>query len=155
MGHGIRGAFAETLRRDLLIALRRRGDIANPLVFFVIVIALFPLGIGPTPEDQINPNFVQRTLKAQSLEEEILKPLYAHFCNFHLRKGLVYSENIHTKLIKLADGLFIQGISHPPWGKNGKSKTVRNIIDGRKLMFHGMAAPRLTFSTTNKSINCP
>ena len=47
----IRGAFAETLRRDLLIALRRRGDIANPLVFFVIVIALFPLGIGPTPED--------------------------------------------------------------------------------------------------------
>ena len=47
----IRGAFVETLRRDLLIALRRRGEIANPLVFFVIVIALFPLGIGPTPED--------------------------------------------------------------------------------------------------------
>jgi len=44
-------AFRETLRRDLLIALRRRGDMINPLVFFFIVIALFPLGVGPTPED--------------------------------------------------------------------------------------------------------
>lgn len=44
-------AFTATLRRDLLVALRRPGEIANPLVFFVIVIALFPLGIGPTPDD--------------------------------------------------------------------------------------------------------
>jgi heme exporter protein B len=51
MARPVGSAFAETLRRDLLIAVRRRGDIANPLVFFVIVIALFPLGIGPTPED--------------------------------------------------------------------------------------------------------
>lgn len=47
----IESAFRATLRRDLLIALRRPGEIANPLVFFVIVIALFPLGIGPTPTD--------------------------------------------------------------------------------------------------------
>ncbi len=44
-------AFLGTLRRDLLVALRRPGDVANPLVFFVIVIALFPLGIGPAPSD--------------------------------------------------------------------------------------------------------
>lgn len=44
-------AFTATLRRDLLVALRRPGEIANPLVFFVIVAALFPLGIGPTPDD--------------------------------------------------------------------------------------------------------
>lgn len=44
-------AFLGTLRRDLLVALRRPGDVANPLVFFVIVIALFPLGIGPAPGD--------------------------------------------------------------------------------------------------------
>jgi heme exporter protein B len=49
--NNIRSAFRETLRRDLLIALRRRGDMINPLVFFFIVIALFPLGVGPTPED--------------------------------------------------------------------------------------------------------
>ena len=46
-----RGAWLETARRDLLIACRRPGAMANPLVFFLIVIALFPLGIGPTPED--------------------------------------------------------------------------------------------------------
>jgi len=51
MAARVPGAFRETLRRDLLIAVRRRGDIANPLVFFVIVIALFPLGIGPAPQD--------------------------------------------------------------------------------------------------------
>ncbi len=37
------------LRRDLLIAARRRGEWLNPLVFFVIVVSLFPLGIGPEP----------------------------------------------------------------------------------------------------------
>ena len=45
------GAFSATLRRDLLIALRRRGDMLNPITFFLIVAALFPLGIGPTPQN--------------------------------------------------------------------------------------------------------
>jgi heme exporter protein B len=35
------------VRRDLLIAFRRRSDIFVTLVFFVIVVSLFPLGIGP------------------------------------------------------------------------------------------------------------
>jgi heme exporter protein B len=35
------------VRRDLLIALRRRSDIFTTLVFFAIVVSLFPLGIGP------------------------------------------------------------------------------------------------------------
>lgn len=33
--------------RDLLLALRRRSDIANSLLFFVIVVSLFPFGVGP------------------------------------------------------------------------------------------------------------
>ncbi|GAD88350.1 MULTISPECIES: heme exporter protein CcmB [Vibrio] len=37
------------IRRELLIAFRRRADIFNPLWFFIIVITLFPLGIGPEP----------------------------------------------------------------------------------------------------------
>ena len=40
-------AFIAIVRRDLLLALRRRGDIANPLIFALIVISLFPLGLGP------------------------------------------------------------------------------------------------------------
>ncbi|ELX7501074.1 heme exporter protein CcmB [Vibrio fluvialis] len=37
------------IRRELLIAFRRQADIFNPLWFFIIVITLFPLSIGPDP----------------------------------------------------------------------------------------------------------
>jgi heme exporter protein B len=39
-------AFIAIVRRDLILAVRRRAEIANPLFFFVIVVTLFPLGIG-------------------------------------------------------------------------------------------------------------
>ncbi|MDD2725306.1 MAG: heme exporter protein CcmB [Methylovulum sp.] len=42
-------AFFAIIRRDLLLALRRRSEIANPLFFFVLVITLFPLGVGAKP----------------------------------------------------------------------------------------------------------
>src|SRR2546430_17458354 len=43
-------AVARTLIwRDLLLALRRRSDVATALLFFVIVASLFPLGIGAEP----------------------------------------------------------------------------------------------------------
>jgi heme exporter protein B len=35
--------------RDLLLAWRRRSDVATALLFFVIVTSLFPLGIGAEP----------------------------------------------------------------------------------------------------------
>lgn len=35
--------------RDLLLTLRRRSDAVNALLFFVIVVSLFPLGVGPEP----------------------------------------------------------------------------------------------------------
>lgn len=37
------------IRRELLIAYRRQADVFNPLWFFIIVITLFPLSIGPEP----------------------------------------------------------------------------------------------------------
>lgn len=40
-------AFWLLLKRDLTIAFRHKDDIINPLLFFVIVVTLFPLGIGP------------------------------------------------------------------------------------------------------------
>ncbi len=42
-------AFGLLLRRDLQIALRRKGDVLNVLMFFVVVASLFPLGVGPEP----------------------------------------------------------------------------------------------------------
>lgn len=38
------------MRRDLLLALRQRMDIANTLTFFVVVVTLVPLGVGAEPE---------------------------------------------------------------------------------------------------------
>jgi heme exporter protein B len=35
------------VRRDLLLAMRRRADVLTILVFFVMVVSLFPLGVGP------------------------------------------------------------------------------------------------------------
>jgi heme exporter protein B len=40
------GAFAAIVRRDLHLGLRRSADSLQPLFFFVIALALFPLGVG-------------------------------------------------------------------------------------------------------------
>jgi heme exporter protein B len=45
----ISAVFIATLRKDLLIAFRRRGDFVNPLIFFLMVCSLFPMGVGPDP----------------------------------------------------------------------------------------------------------
>jgi len=39
--------FLAIVQRDLTLALRRRSDIFSALFFFIIVVSLFPLGIGP------------------------------------------------------------------------------------------------------------
>lgn len=42
-------AIGEIVRRDLLLAMRRRSDAAMSVFFLVIVVSLFPLGVGPEP----------------------------------------------------------------------------------------------------------
>lgn len=42
-------AFLAIVRRDLSLALRQGSDAAMALMFFVIVVTLFPLGVGPEP----------------------------------------------------------------------------------------------------------
>ena len=41
---------ARLLRRQLVLAIRRPIEIGNPLLFFAMVVALFPLGLGPSPD---------------------------------------------------------------------------------------------------------
>jgi heme exporter protein B len=38
------------IHRDLLLAMRRPADVLTALAFFIIVVALFPLGVGPEPQ---------------------------------------------------------------------------------------------------------
>jgi heme exporter protein B len=35
------------LRREVSLALRQKGEVLTPLVFFVVIASLFPLGVGP------------------------------------------------------------------------------------------------------------
>ena len=40
-------AFAAIVKRDLVLAMRRKNEVITSVFFFVVVAALFPLGIGP------------------------------------------------------------------------------------------------------------
>ncbi|ASJ95265.1 MULTISPECIES: heme exporter protein CcmB [Shewanella] len=85
-------AFFTLLKRDLQIAVRHKGDIFNPLLFFILVVTLFPLGIGPEPQvlSRVAPGIIwvaallasmlslERLFKADfsdgSLEQMLLSP---------------------------------------------------------------------------------
>ncbi len=47
---GTLGVMRALLQRDLRLALRRKADTLGAAFFFVIVVSLFPLGVGPEPE---------------------------------------------------------------------------------------------------------
>ncbi len=44
---GLGTGFLSLLLRDLKLGIRHRNELLNPLLFFVIVVTLFPLGITP------------------------------------------------------------------------------------------------------------
>ena len=43
-------AFAAIVRRDLILAMRHRAEALNPLLFFLVVVSLVPLGLNPRRE---------------------------------------------------------------------------------------------------------
>jgi heme exporter protein B len=43
-------AFAAVYTRDLRLALRRRVEALLPVVFFIVAVSLFPVGVGPEPQ---------------------------------------------------------------------------------------------------------
>lgn len=50
MNVGMLTAWIGLLRRDLKLGIQRPSELANPLLFFVLVVSLFPLGVGPGPQ---------------------------------------------------------------------------------------------------------
>ncbi len=46
-GLSLFGLLTLVIRRDLVLAMRRRSDVLTTLIFFVMVVSLFPLGVGP------------------------------------------------------------------------------------------------------------
>lgn len=43
------GLVGNVVRRDLLLAMRQKSDVLNTVFFFVVVVTLVPLGVGPEP----------------------------------------------------------------------------------------------------------
>ena len=43
-------AFTALLTRDLRLAFRQGGDVANVVAFFALAVILFPFGVGPDPD---------------------------------------------------------------------------------------------------------
>ena len=43
-------AWQAVFKRELTLVARRKSDVLNPLVFYLLVISLFPLGVGPGPQ---------------------------------------------------------------------------------------------------------
>jgi heme exporter protein B len=52
--------FRQTFKRDLTLAFRRKSELINPLIFFLIVASLFPIGVSPEPNflSQLAPGLV-------------------------------------------------------------------------------------------------
>lgn len=74
-------AFFWVLKRDIALALRRKSDVFNTLLFFVIVTSLFPLGVGPEANllQTIAPGilWVAALLAAMLSLSRLLEPDYA------------------------------------------------------------------------------
>lgn len=43
----LRSAIVSCFKRELLVAFRHKGELANPLLFFMMVVVFLPLGISP------------------------------------------------------------------------------------------------------------
>ena len=41
------GVMRAALKREIALGLRQKGEVLTPLVFFVVIASLFPLGVGP------------------------------------------------------------------------------------------------------------
>ena len=41
------GVMLAALQREIALGLRQKGEVLTPLVFFVVIASLFPLGVGP------------------------------------------------------------------------------------------------------------
>jgi phenolic acid decarboxylase len=103
------------------VAFRRSADVANPLWFFLIVITLFPLGIGPEPQ-------LLARIHSGIVANRWVKDQHAYI----VRVGesiykISWTEPTGTDvslIVNLGDKLFHGTIFFPRWVMNNPEKTV-------------------------------
>ena len=74
--------YKAALRREFTLAFRQKAELIQPLMFFVLVILLFPLGVGPSPEtlQRIGPGVIWVAAILSSLlgMERLFRDDYQH-----------------------------------------------------------------------------
>lgn len=114
--------LAQVIRRDLLLAVRQKADVLNTLFFFVVVVTIVPLGIGPEPNllRSIAPGVVWvAALLAAILS---LPRLYANdYADGTLEQMLISSEPL---------ALMVLGKAAAHWLTTGLPLTVISLVFG-------------------------
>ena len=67
-------AVIAIIRRDLLLAMRRKSEVLTALFFFIIVVSLFPLGIGPETALLRSTDGLKLQLLEQNFDFDLLTP---------------------------------------------------------------------------------
>jgi heme exporter protein B len=114
--------LAQVVRRDLLLAARQKADVLNTLFFFVVVVTIVPLGIGPEPNllRSIAPGVVWvAALLAAILS---LPRLYANdYADGTLEQMLISAEPLP---------LIVLGKAAAHWLVTGLPLTVMSVVFG-------------------------
>ncbi|ABI57030.1 heme exporter protein CcmB [Alkalilimnicola ehrlichii MLHE-1] len=92
-------AFIALLHRDLTLVMRRRQDALYGMAFFVIVVSLFPLGMGPEPAllQRIAPGAIWAAALLASLLT--LERLFADDCGEHTLESLLLAPQPLSLLV--------------------------------------------------------
>ncbi len=130
--------FWAELHKDLLLAYRRKGDLLNPLLFFVMVVTLFPLGVSPAADflSELAPGvlWVSALLAALLSLDNLFK---ADFEDGTLEQLMLSSES--TYMIALAKAL-----AH--WLTTGLPLTIIAPLLAVMLFLPTQAIPTLVLS---------
>jgi len=103
----------------------------------------------------VNTNLGERTLESERLEQESANALDSLLCNLHLGKRSIYIKNVDPELVELGDGRLIERVFHPSGGENRKAQSVGDVVNGRQLVLHRVAAPRLALATVDEAVDGP
>ncbi|HEU0200599.1 MAG TPA: heme exporter protein CcmB [Burkholderiaceae bacterium] len=132
------GTVGQVVRRDLLLAARQRSDVANTLFFFIVVVTMVPLGVGPEPNTlrQIAPGVIWVAALLASILS--LNRLFAHdYADGALEQMLLTGEPLAA---------IVLGKVAAHWLVTGLPITAMAVVLG--VMFDLPAAATLTLVAT-------
>ena len=129
--------FLAVLRRDLLIGLRHRSELFNPLVFFFIVVTMFVLALGPYADTlkQVAPAVIwvaallASTLSLDMLFHSDLDDGFPDVIESHISFGTVLAVSLGSIAHGIKTSLLIQEDGFDPYYSDISDLTVLEVLD--------------------------